>query len=588
MARTSKKKKKEKIPLSGHFHVGIYARLSVDGTKTCGQKDCPQSRKNESIDTQIAIAKQYLKEHPEMELYDCYTDLGRTGTNFKREGFERMMQDVRKKRIDCVIVKDLSRFGRNHIETGNYIQKIFPFMGVRFIALADGIDTFMAKSSTDEMAVNLKNLVNEMYARDIAEKVRSSRRSSQEQGSYTGGLPPYGYRAEWVDGKKCLFICPETSGIIRDIYEMYLSGKNMRQIAGVLYERGVHRPSVYRKTGNVYRQEGEVLEQWTSGTIKFILTNPVYIGCLVQGTTCGKQYKIRRRHDVDSGDYCIQHGTHEPLVSEDMFFQVAAMFEKSAEKYCNTDGFSKKIPIEEDIYAGVLFCGDCGKRMARVANVKQLGSGDMVRYYGYHCPASRRQDDLQCAVKCIGMSVLDELVKTALYQEFALSDLRPGRLVKDYEKQTEEQIQQIRREIVQCGKRLQSRKKRSSELYLKYHTGSLLLEEFQKLKKGNEKSLHEISERREELQHKLDDMEKEIKEKRKFLRNLMKCNQKTKLTKDVIHALISRIDVYADHRVKITFAFCMNDLLYAGGASIFERGKRPFTLKEWEERNNLV
>ena len=130
MARTSKKKKTEQMPLSRRFHVGVYARLSVEGTE----------RKNESIDTQIAMAKQYLKEHPEMELYDCYTDLGRTGTNFKREGFERMMQDVRKKRIDCVVVKDLSRFGRNHIEAGNYIQKIFPFMGVRFIALADGID----------------------------------------------------------------------------------------------------------------------------------------------------------------------------------------------------------------------------------------------------------------------------------------------------------------------------------------------------------------------------------------------------------------------------------------------------------------
>jgi len=116
MARTSKKEKIGQIPVSRRFHVGIYARLSVDSTE----------KKNESIDTQIAIARQYLKEHPEMELYGCYTDLGKTGTNFKREGFERMMQDVRKKRIDCVIVKDLSRFGRDYIETGSYLEHIFP------------------------------------------------------------------------------------------------------------------------------------------------------------------------------------------------------------------------------------------------------------------------------------------------------------------------------------------------------------------------------------------------------------------------------------------------------------------------------
>lgn len=562
MARTSKKKEMEQMPLSRRFHVGIYARLSVEGTE----------RKNESIDTQIAMAKQYLKEHPEMELYGCYTDLGRTGTNFKREGFERMMQDVRKKRIDCVIVKDLSRFGRNHIEAGNYIQKIFPFMGVRFIALADGIDTCLGKSGTDEMALNLKNLVNEMYARDIAEKVKSSRRSSQEQGSYTGGIPPYGYRAKWVDGKKYLFICPQTSGIVKDIYEMYLSGKNMRQIAGKLYERGIHRPGVYRETGHVYHQEGEVLEQWGTGTVKLILTNPVYMGCLVQGTTCGKQYKIRNRHDVDGRDYSIKWGTHEPLVSEEIFFKVAAMFEKTAAKYCNKDGFSKKVPIEEDIYAGVLFCGDCGKRMARVANAKQLGSGDMVRHYGYHCPSSGRLDDLRCSAKSIGMSVLDNLVKTALHQEFVLSDLRPGRLAKEFERQAEQHKQKIRQEILWCGKQQESGKKRGSELYLKYHEGSLLLEEFQQMKKEQERFLHETIERKHELQRRLDIIERETAEKGKFLRNLMKCNEKTKLTKDVIHTLIRRIDVYAGHRVKITFAFCMNELLYADENGISGKG----------------
>lgn len=560
MARTSKKKKTEHMPLSSCFHVGIYARLSVEGTE----------RKNESIDTQIAIAKQYLKEHPEMEFYDCYIDLGKTGTNFKREGFEHLMQDVRKKRINCIIVKDLSRFGRNHIETGNYIQKIFPFMGVRFIAITDGIDTFHSELGTDEMAVNLKNLINEMYAKDIAEKVRASRRSSQEQGSYTGGIPPYGYRAEWVKGKKCLFICSETSGIVRDIYEMYLSGKNIRQIVRILYERGIHRPSIYRQTGYVYQQEGEVLEQWAVGTVKFILTNPVYTGCLMQGTTCGKKYKLRKRHDVDIEDYCIQHGTHEPLINEDTFFRVAAMFEKSAVKYCNTGGFSKNVPLQENIYDGVLFCGDCGKQMARVANAKQFSSGDMVRYYGYYCPASRRLDGLQCSSKSISMSVLDKLVKTALHQEFSLSDIRPGRLVKEYERQAEEQKQQVMQKIARCGKQQENGKKKGSELYLKYRMGRMSLEEYQKIKKEQERLLYEIAERREELQHSLDSIEREIKEKGKFLRSLIKCSEKTELTKDVIHTLIRRIDVYAGRRVKITFAFCMNELLY---------------LEEWNYKN---
>lgn len=322
----------------------------------------------------------------------------------------------------------------------------------------------------------------------------------------------------------------------------------------------------------MYRQEGEVLEQWGTGTVKLILTNPVYMGCLVQGTTCGKQYKIRNRHDVDSGDYSIRWGTHEPLVSEDMFFQVAAMFEKSAAKYCNSDGFSKKMPPKEDIYARVLFCGECGKRMARVANAKEFSSGHMVRYYGYYCPSSHRLDDLQCPVKSIGQSVLDDMVKIALHQEFALSGLRPGRLVKEYERQAEEKKQQIRQEIVRCEKQKECGKKRGSGLYLKYHEGSLPLEEFQQMKKEQERSLHELAGRIEELQHRLDGMEREIAEKGKFLRNLIKCNEKTKLTKDAIHTLIRRIDVYAGHRVKITFAFRMNELLYADENGRSEKG----------------
>lgn len=188
-----------------HFYVGIYARLSVDSTE----------QKNESIDTQIAIAKQYIKEHPEMELYDCYVDLGKTGSNFKREGFERMMWDVRKKHIDCVIVKDLSRFGRNYIETGNYIQKIFPFMKVRFIAITDGVDTFQTKLGADEITVNLKNLVNEMYVKDISEKVKSIKHISLEQGSYTGGIAPYGYCAKWVNEKNVFLYAQKQQRLLK-------------------------------------------------------------------------------------------------------------------------------------------------------------------------------------------------------------------------------------------------------------------------------------------------------------------------------------------------------------------------------------
>lgn len=497
-----------------HFYVGIYARLSVDSTE----------QKNESIDTQIAIAKQYIKEHPEMELYDCYVDLGKTGSNFKREGFERMMWDVRKKHIDCVIVKDLSRFGRNYIETGNYIQKIFPFMKVRFIAITDGVDTFQTKLGADEITVNLKNLVNEMYVKDISEKVKSIKHISLEQGSYTGGIAPYGYCAKWVNEKKRLFICPKTAEIVKDIYKLFLSGKNMHQIVKILYERKINRPSIYRKTGEVYKQTGKTVEQWTVGTVKHILTNPVYTGYLVK-------------------DCSIRQKTHESIVSEEEFLKVADIFEKSSVKYYNKNNFSKKVSVDCNIYAEILFCGNCGKRMTRSS-------------YRYYCPSSNRLDNLKCPVKSISTNTLDKLVKTALYQEFALSDLHLDKLVTECEKHIEEQRKQLKQKIIKYEGQQQNRKKRGSELYLKYHTGSLSLEEFQRMKKENEEYIQEISKMKEEEQQRFNKMEQKL--------SLIQCDKNVKLTKDIVHTLINRIDVYTKHRVKITFAFKVNDLLWKG------------------------
>ncbi|WP_310602769.1 recombinase family protein [Anaerosporobacter sp.] len=295
------------------YSVGIYARLSVDGSE----------RKNESIETQVEIAKKFLQEHSDMVLYDCYSDLGKSGTNFRREGFERMMQDVRMKKIDCIIVKDLSRFGRNHIETGNYLEKIFPFLGVRFIAVTDNFDSMNISSGNEIMAVNLKNLVNELYAKDIALKVESSKRTKWEQGSYTGGTPPYGYQSDWIDGKKCLIKEEVTSDIVEQVYKLFLSGKTMKQIAVWLYESGIHRPRDYHTTGHIYRQEGECLQEWSGGTIKILLSNPAYMGCLVQARTSGKEYQLRKKHDIDSKDWSIKEHTHDAIFSEEVFLQSA-------------------------------------------------------------------------------------------------------------------------------------------------------------------------------------------------------------------------------------------------------------------------
>lgn len=567
MLRTSKKKgaavRSATSPAPKKtYSVGIYARLSVDGEKACGQGNCDRSRKNESIETQIEIAKAFAGQRDDMVIYDCYTDIGKTGTNFEREGFERMMQDVRTRRIDCIIVKDLSRFGRNHIETGNYIEKIFPFLGVRFIAVTDNFDSMDTARQDETMNVSLKNLVNEMYAKDIALKVKSSRREKWEQGSYTGGVPPYGYRVERVGDIKCLYIEETTSDIVKKIFDMFLSGKNMKEIVVWLYGERIVRPTEYHKTGHVYCPEGCELLQWSKETVKMILTNPVYMGCLVQGRTCGKDYMMRDRHDIDSEDWSVKEHTHEAIVSKDIFFQAASKFEKSS-VYCNKDGFSKTVPVQEDIFAGVLCCGDCGAKMKRVAQVKTFSTKGKVRTYSYNCPNAARIDVNRCAARSISLTALTELVREAVRQEFALSAMRLKDLTEACEREAQEAKKEWSVQLAGIDRKIEELTKNGSEQYLKYRMGEMSESAFRKAAEENAQSKISLQKQRTDIAEKLRTMDAQTAEKSHFLRMLVKGKGKAELSAEVVETLIQRIEIYPDHRIKVIFAFQRSD--FCGG-----------------------
>lgn len=538
------------------YSVGIYARLSVDGN----------DRKNESIETQIEIAKAYSRQRNDMMIVDCYTDVGKTGTNFERDGFERMMRDVRRGKIDCIIVKDLSRFGRNHIETGNYIEKIFPFMGVRFIAVTDHFDSMNGSGQNETLGVNLKNLVNEMYAKDIAIKAKSGRQAKWEQGSYTGGVAPYGYRAEWIDDKKCLLPQKTTSDIVKKIFALFLSGKNRKEIVVWLYEERIVRPMEYHKTGEIYGQPGKKLQQWSGGTVKMILTNPVYMGCLVHGRTGRKDDMIRHRHDMDSTDWCVKEHTHEAIITEDLFFQAAEKFEKSS-RYCNQKGYSKKISTKEDLFADVLYCGDCGSKMKRITAVKELHSKDQIRTYSYYCPKADRIDEEQCVRKSITLNSLNIIIKEAIRQEFSLSAMRPKDIVEINHREAERVKKEWKEELLELDRRMENRTRLGSEQYLKYRRGDLTAEGFHRMKEENNKNIAFYQKKREEVAEQLRKIDDETAGKNRFLRILVKGNQKTELTAEVIETLMNRIEVYQDYRVKIIFSFKRREFMEDGKVS---------------------
>ncbi len=546
MPRTLREKsvrRKEAAPKK-IYSVGIYARLSVDS----------HSEKNESIENQVEIAKEYLDSQGDMELYKCYSDLGRTGTDFDRKEFECLMQDVRKRLVDCIIVKDFSRFGRNYVEMGNYLEKIFPFLGVRFISVTDGFDSLKAEANPDSLGINLKHLVNELYARDIGIKVRAAKEVKWEQGSFIGGIPAYGYGAVWENGKKRLYVEEEPAQIVKKLYDLYISGKNQKELVEWLYENRIHPPKGYRQTGHVYCQNDEPLYQWNRGTVKNLLQNPVYLGHLVQAHTGRAKQKGEERKGMEEGEWCLKKNTHEPIIFEEQFYQAAQRF-KEQEIYCNRKGFSRTVPMDDDKLEGILFCGECKRPMSRIANVKELSNGDRIRLYAYFCHNSRKIDGSGCERKYVTWKDLEEILKESLKREFLMAGIVPGRILKEKKRLLEEGRQNIKRQKDELENKVQEAKRITSEKYMKYHQGFLSEDEFLQWKAEREEQIKLWRRKALEFDKKLKEWERVSKEECDFLRNLMRFDGKSQLDRTFVQALIERIEVYPGNRLEISYRF---------------------------------
>ena len=507
------------------YFVGIYARLSVDGGE----------RKNESVETQIEIAKEYMRKQRDMIFYDCYTDLGRTGTDFKRRGFARLMEDVRLRRVNCVIVKDFSRFGRNYIETGNYLQKIFPFLGVRFVAVTDCFDSLRDRS--DDIGVNLKNLANEMYARDIALKVSSVKRARWTAGSYTGGVAPYGYRGvKNPEGTK-LLVETEAAEVVREMFALCAGGKSLKEIGNWLYDKEIHCPTEYRKCGHVRRQEGENLTEWSRMSIKTVLTNPVYMGCMVRPASKNGDYMLRGPEDMVSGKWLVKRDTHEALICENQFFQTVQRFKRGDSiRRVKAEMPEREKMLDKGIFDGILHCGVCGKRLGR-------------RGYGMGC----------CGCSITG-ETLTGIVKAALSRELALADFAPDKLVRKNAGCFREQIAVLERERRKIQRRMKQGELACGERYLKYREGVVSREEFLDWKGRGVQEAADLQESLDRVNGRIDEREKEAARQGSFLESLFLYGGEWEPDKVMIEELVEDIRIYPDRRAEITFRFCAGGL----------------------------
>lgn len=531
MARTSKRKVRlESQSLQENVSVktymaGIYARLSVDN----------HDGKEISIETQIEMAKEYLKSHTEITLYDCYSDLGATGTNFQRSDFERLMQDVRDGVINCIIVKDFSRFGRNYIETGNFVEKIFPFLGVRFIAITDQYDSIKQADCNEALSMHLKNIANELYARDIAEKVTASKQAKMKQGEYLGSIPPYGFQIEKIDGKRTLVPEPVTSEIVREIFNRYASGETFVSLAKWLYGQKIHRPSDYKKYKMVYQQEGQQLRQWERESIRFLLTNDAYIGNLVQSGKYMKE-QITAEH------------THEPLVSKEVFYRVWERIEENI-KIQNRRPLRKD--TMEDIFRGVLYCGECGHKLSRMVTERKASYKEVKTFVFYSCPNSKRIDEEKCENEQITFFQIQKVILHLLKKEFLLSSTQMKKLMefnKEAGEKRKEQIQKVQDEL---QKSVDGADRKISSYYLEYRNGSISQVQFLETKKELEEKKEQDRQTLRDLHTEYSSIDRMVDKQNQFLRTILKYKSCAELNAELVKNLIEKIYVYRGKRVEI-------------------------------------
>lgn len=367
-----------KQPTEKNYTAALYLRLSKD--------DGVMDKDSASIDTQRDMLTRYCNENG-IIIHDLYIDDGFTGLNTDRPGFKKMIEDVEAKKVNCVITKDQSRLGRNHLESDFYMEVYFPEHGIRYIALNDNVDTLNA-SSLD--IAPFRNLLNDMYAQDISKKVKSALYSRQKQGKFIGNKAPYGYAKDPAD-KNHLIVDERYAPIVRRIYSLYLEGNGVHKIANILRSEKIPKPAAaameFIDAYSAHVNTDEDVYGWREGAVDRILTNPVYAGH-VQGQYRPKiSAKSKKRHSINSKSFIVEN-MHEPIIEPEKWELVQTII-KSHHHESGKDGY-------DNIFAGLLRCADCGKTLTKTTAHRRKPRADVIDMIGYQCNYYRLNGKSAC------------------------------------------------------------------------------------------------------------------------------------------------------------------------------------------------
>ncbi len=553
------------------YHAAIYVRLS----KEDGDVSSAAKAESNSISNQKNLIRDFLKDKEDIEVVSERVDDGYSGSNFERPAFKLMLEDIKKGIVDCVIVKDLSRFGREYIDSGRYIERLFPALGVRFIAINDNYDSLNGKEQADEIIIPFKNLINDAYCRDISVKIRSHLEVKRKNGEFIGSFAPYGYQKSEND-RNSLIIDPIAAGIVKDIFRMKLHGLSQDAIANRLNDMGVLSPMEYKNaTGINYQTSFKTSDKavWSSVTVRRILENELYVGNLVQGRQTTPNHKVKKTVLKPEKDWVRIEKNHEAIISDRDFSIVQRLL-----------GMDTRIsPKQTEVYplAGLIVCADCGAVMVR----KNAYAGGK-KYQYYVC--SRNKETKECSSHRIAVDRLEETVLQLLRVQISnILDLK-----QVMEKVSTIPFQEL--DIRELEKRIEQKE---TEIGRCMELRNMLYEDMKDgiVSKEDYMELHEAyTQKRDQAEDAVRKMKQEIKDilasntdKYKWLDYFAEHQDIDRLTRNVAVELIDRVKVIDKGSIEVIFSFgdcykeIIDNLQKAGCEAVCdEQGRVRF---EWKE-----
>ena len=520
------------------YKVGIYLRLSREDERL-GESG--------SISTQRDLLLNYIRDN-NLLFVDEYVDDGVSGTTFDRRGFNRMIKDCEEKKINMIITKDTSRLGRDHIEFGYYVERYFPEHNIRYVAVNDGIDTFNNSSANDMLV--FKSAFNDMYVKDISNKLRSSLYTKKRNGLFVGCYAPYGYKKSEEDRHR-LVIDPESAGVVRRIFDMFIRGDSLTKICDSLTLERIPTPSMYKnmKIG----QMGYHFGVWAPRTVDSILRNPTYIGNLTQCRNKKVNYKSKKRVHTKASEWIVVEGAVEAIIDREIFDLVQEMFKSNKNRGIRGNGITDKLLLR-----GLIYCKECRHTIGFREQLQRTKKYGLVhRVYGNCNYWAKRRKQNVCTPHSVKYQVIEDLVLDNLRRmarEY-LDENSLENILRDSDKLRGKK-DNIRQEIFRIENSIENDNKKIDICYNDKLEGNITLEMYKRTYDNLTLEINELEKKKRDYEKMLFDLDNnQILNDNYYLDKIREVLEMKNPSRALISSLIDRIEIDEEKNIDIYYKF---------------------------------